>query len=70
MAWLAVEKGGAELIFSSKPERIRYSWLGKLIGTYDDNSGIHELGVYLPKGTIEKLTGKCLTWSDEPVELI
>lgn len=70
MAWLAVEKGGAELIFSSKPERIRYSWLGKLIGTYDDNSGIHELGVYLPKGSIEKLIGKTLTWKDGSIEIV
>jgi hypothetical protein len=27
-------------------------------------------GVTLPKGTIEKLTGKILTWEDEPLEYI
>jgi hypothetical protein len=25
--------------------------------------------IYLPKGTIKKLIGRDLTWSDEPVEL-
>ena len=28
------------------------------------------VGTILPKGTIEKLIGKKLTWEDEPVELI
>lgn len=27
------------------------------------------MGVTLPRGTIEKLTGQKLTWDDEPVKL-
>ena len=27
-------------------------------------------GVHVPKGTIEKLTGKTLTFNDEPIEII
>ena len=26
-------------------------------------------GVYLPKGTIKKLTGKEITWNDEPIKI-
>jgi hypothetical protein len=60
MAWLAVDEDGDESIFESKPKRGDGNspwWCHKL-----DNIG-------LPKGSIEKLIDKKLTWEDEPVEL-
>jgi hypothetical protein len=57
MAWLAVDEDGEEYIYETLPERDGDLWNGK---------GIHFL---LPKGSIQKLIGKQLTWDDEPFEL-
>lgn len=35
----------------------------------DENDAMPFMGVILPKGSIEKLIGKRLTWNDEPVKL-
>lgn len=53
MAWLAVCDNGDEYIFKSKQLHL---WLEL------------DKGIKLPKGSIEKLIGKKLTWRDEPVE--
>lgn len=58
MAWLAVDLDETELIFELIPERSdRGDWI----------QGCDY--VLVPKGSIEKLIGKELTWDDEPVEL-
>lgn len=59
MAWVAVDYNGIEGIYDSKPVR------------YNNCFWIQEWGdsVSLPKGSIEKLTGRTLTWNDEPIEL-
>lgn len=57
MAWLAVNKNETEVIFHSKPIRFEKYWESN-----DDY-------VDLPSGSIEKLTGKQLTWEDEPIEI-
>ena len=59
MAFVAVDKNKKEYIYDEKPKREIYhkSW-----------NSVYE-SVELPKGTIEKLIGKKLTWEDEPVEL-
>lgn len=36
----------------------------------DKSDSLPFFGVELPKGSIEKLIGKKLTWNDEPVELM
>jgi len=57
MAWVAVYKKGSEAIFYSKPAKSDsywYSW---------------DAIIELPKGSIQKLIGRELTWDDEPVEL-
>ena len=59
MAYVAVDKDGTNVIYGDKPKRKDSHWLW-LCG---------EETVYLPKGSIEKLIGKKLTWEDEPVEL-
>jgi hypothetical protein len=59
MAWVAVHKNGDEVIFDFEP----YRW--------NDSFWVEDIAddIYLPKGTIKKLIGRDLTWSDEPVEL-
>lgn len=63
MAHVCVDKDNTEWICIGCPER-------------DEAEGcwIHEIGYYvsnieLPKGSIEKLIGKKLTWEDEPLEI-
>lgn len=56
MAWVAVDKIGEELISRTEPFRAGDYWIG--------DSMFH-----LPKGSIKKLIGRELSWSDEPVEL-
>ena len=82
VAWLAVDYDGRESIFASHPIRSNIyddemSILGNpfgdlecktkelkwLINDYPDDK------ITLPKGTIKKLIGRELSWSDEPVEL-
>ena len=58
MAWLAIDDDGQEVLFSSCP---RYNeeegaWISR-------NNKIIELR----RGAIETLTGKSLTWLDEPI---
>lgn len=68
MAWVAVHKNGKEGIFSHKPTRG-----GELNFWYDeqenDEGGLYDTEISLPKGTIKKLIGRDLDWNDEPVEL-
>lgn len=56
MAWVAVSRDGSECVCRIKPN----IWCIR-----DDDYGI----VVVPSGSIEKLTGRVLTWDDEPVEL-
>ena len=60
MAWVAVDKNGTELISDEIPNRANFAsrW-GTSTGRY----------VELPSGSIEKLIGRKLSWTDEPVEL-
>lgn len=59
MAWLAVDKDYREFIYDIKPHRAYGDmW-------YDDVCDFVEL----PDGSIKKLTGKILTWEDEPIEI-
>lgn len=59
MAWLAVDKGGFEYIYDSKPERGDH--------VFDPEGWLY--CIELPKGSINKLIGRDLTWEDEPVNL-
>ena len=60
MVWLAVDKDSDETIYEEKPFRnIDRYWA----------SNEDTLYIILPKGSIEKLIGKTLTWEDEPVEI-
>ena len=63
MAWLCVDKHG-EFIFETKPIRSKKHSCWALQSRHGMCSVIK-----LPKGTIEKIIGKYLTWEDEPVKL-
>lgn len=62
MSWVAVDSDKREFIYTHKPVRVlKYkSWYNRV------NYGKH---INIPKGTIEKLTGRQLTWLDECVKL-
>jgi len=55
MAWLAVDKDGAEIMPHYSPIKV--------------SSGYMKPFITLPKGTIFRLIGRELTWEDEPVKL-
>lgn len=64
MAYVAVDKDGAEWIYSIPPVKDTVYWVIKW--EYKD---IDDHSIELPKGSIKKLIGRELTWDDEPVEL-
>lgn len=70
MAFVAVNKDGSELITSPFPPERELEfyefWQESKSGC---SYNIIPQTIALPKGTIEKLIGKKLTWEDEPVEL-
>jgi hypothetical protein len=64
MAWVATDKHGEEYIYEYLPERFYDRWAPQSCdGFYASDY------ILLPKGSIKKLIGRELSWSDEPVEL-
>lgn len=68
MAWLAVNKDGTELISPFLPNRdledlVWDCFRENAAGWYDN------YGIELPKGTIQKIIGRELTWDDKPVKI-
>lgn len=59
MAWVAVNKDGSELVFDKKPYRYEPFWIWCLYSNTDAPK--------LPKGSIKKITGRDISWSDEPL---
>jgi len=59
MAWVSVNNDGSEFVSSSEPHKMQE--YGRYACVYG--------GVELPKGSIKKLIGRELKWSDNPVEL-
>lgn len=57
MAWLAVDADGSEYVYRNCPNRLTDTWM-------EDEDLVE-----LPKGAIKRLTGKDLTWNDEPIEV-
>ena len=83
MAYVAVEKNGLEVMFSRKPYREKKDYTqktnnGKLFsGKWTDAKYIsghclyrNSTKIVLPKGSIEKLVGKTLTWEHDPIKLV
>ena len=70
MAWLAVNKSGEELIFQNYPTKTGFGWEDDCIEINDEISLIPiKYGIKLPIGSIEKLTGKKLTYNNNPIQL-
>ena len=63
MAWLAVDKDGTENRFTKKPQR----WYNGVVCLWSTKG--KGVKIELIKGSILKLTGKELTWDDEPIEI-
>lgn len=57
MAWVARDKDARLYIYEESPERVSNEWLTD----YDM--------IELPSDADEKLTGKHISWLDEPVEI-
>lgn len=70
MAWLAVNYNGQEMIFPNKPFRDFREWSYCETVYIESEQGMIYIEVKIPSGSIEKLTGRKLTWEDEPRELI
>lgn len=78
MAYLAVNPDGKEYAFHNEPTRVIckhnefYSYW-KDNETYDYIRGMttsaYDYSILLPKGTIEKIIGRKLTWKDKPVKM-
>lgn len=60
MAWVCVNSFGTELIFETEPHKEAYSWR--------DDYGYCRC-IEMPCGSIKKLIGRELSFTDEPVEL-
>lgn len=71
MAFVAVNKDNSEVLYDFKPVRERNFnefWVAQYL-IREGTVNIKPQEIEVPKGTIEKLIGKKLTWEDEPVEL-
>jgi len=61
MAWIAVDEGGDEYMYDTKPKR------GELgVSEWQCQFGNP---ILVPKGTAKKLLGHDLSWDDEPEEI-
>ena len=65
MAWIAVDEDGTEYIFEDEPKIEHY----KIANTTMWVTNSNDCYLYVPDGTAEKLTGKPMSWEDEPREL-
>jgi hypothetical protein len=55
--WFAVDEEGSEWAYHKKPERRRTEWYSSIYAMLE-----------FPKGSIQAITGRVLTWADEPIE--
>lgn len=69
MAYIAVDKNGCTNIFQNKPVRYVSKSLGYSGNWIRRETTYHTNVVNVPKGTAYKLTGKQMTWEDEPFKL-
>lgn len=65
MAWVATNANGLEFLFIEKPYRSGYGEYGYWNPIYSSIGGC----ILIPHGSIKKLIGRELSFSDEPVEL-
>lgn len=61
MVYFFVDKDGTEGCSNELPNRMFSEWVG-----WENTDGVECTITTLPKGTIEKIIGRVLTWDDEP----
>ena len=64
MVYLAVNKDSSEVVSNTRIKRFKDYWVDEFFEHEFDTIDV----VFLPKGSIKKLTGRELTWEDNPVE--
>ena len=64
-------KNGDEVILDNFPVRQGEVWTDERSAHDDEYFSVedHNSAIVLPKGSIYKLTGKYLTWEDDPISL-
>ena len=72
MAWICVDCDGTELFTKrKKPHRSCWGyWADTQIMVRDKLTDTVRFLIELPKGTIEKILKRKMTWDDEPVEVM
>ena len=65
MVYLAVNKDGSEVVSNTRIRRFKDYWVDEFFKQEFDTIDV----VFLPKGSIEKLIGRKLTWENDYVEL-
>lgn len=65
MVYLAVNKDGSEVVSNTPIRRFKDYWVDEFFKQEFDTIDV----VFLPKGSIEKLIGRKLTWENDYVEL-
>lgn len=69
MAWLAVDKDGLECLYLEKPERLTHYNVFNPREIDFEIWASNKSNLKLEKGTIKKLTGREISWKDEPIEI-
>lgn len=64
MAWVAKNKDGSETIYEVKPYKYNDEWVSRKDGWERPYQHFD-----IPQGSIKKLIGRDLSFTDEPVEL-
>lgn len=67
MAWLSVNKDNTENICDCEPTRCTKYGIWESFTSIEGET--IDFTIEIPKGSIEKLTGKLLTWNDLPIEI-
>lgn len=71
IVFLAVNENGDEVILDNFPVQQGEIWTDERSAHDDEYFSVedHNSAIVLPKGSIYKLTGKYLTWEDDPISL-
>ncbi len=71
IVFLAINKNGDEVILDNFPVRQGEAWTDERSAHDEEyfSAEDHNSAIALPKGSIYKLTGKYLTWEDNPISL-
>lgn len=72
--WAAIDKNGNEVFSNSPLFRDGDGWSilsedDRKIWSYIENGDPDDFLIFLPKGSIKKLTGEELTWKMNPIEI-